>query len=235
MCQGKTPAQGASTAGRIRSFVLRQGRLTPGQARALADLWPTHGLETTGEALCWQAVFGRQSPTVLEIGSGMGASLVTQASQSPQQNFVGVEVYPAGVGSTLRQAAALGLRNLRMVQGDAVTFLEQRVPRDSLDGINVFCPDPWPKKRHHKRRLMQPPVIALLASRLRPGGLLHVATDWRPYADQMLADLGAEPLLRNRAANGGFSPRPKHRPLTKYERRGARLGHQVLDLCFLRR
>jgi len=179
-------------------------------------------------------VFGRKAPTVLEIGSGMGESLVTQANQWPQQNFIGVEVYAAGVGSTLRQAATLELTNLRMVHGDAVTFLERRVAGGSLDGINVFFPDPWPKKRHHKRRLIQPPVIRLLANQLRPGGVLNLATDWQPYAEQMLADLGAEPLLKNLSPAAGFSARPRHRPPTKYEQRGLRLGHRLFHLCFTR-
>lgn len=178
------------------------------------------------------AAFGRKAPTVLEIGFGMGETTATIAQAHPEINYLGVDVHAPGVGSLLKRIDALALANVRIVQHDAVEVVQHMLAPETLDGVHVFFPDPWPKKRHHKRRLLQPPFVALLASRLRPGGILHVATDWQDYAEQALAVLAAEPLLENTAA--GFAPRPAHRPPTKFEQRGVKLGHGVWDLLFRR-
>jgi tRNA (guanine-N7-)-methyltransferase len=208
----------------------------PGQRRALDELGPRFVLPFAPEPPDWDAVFGRTAPRVLEIGFGMGDATAQVAAAMPQCDFVGVEVHPPGVGALLRRIGEAGLANLRIVQHDAVAVLQQMVAPASLAGVHVWFPDPWPKLRHHKRRLIQPALVALVASRLAPGGRLHCATDWQPYAEQMLAVLAAEPLLVNEAdAATGFSPRPPTRPLTKFEARGQRLGHGVWDLVFLRR
>ena len=169
---------------------------------------------------------------VLEIGFGMGGATAAIAAAQPGVDFLGVEVHEPGVGALLKRIGEMGLSNLRIVRHDAVEVLQQMIAPDSLDAVHVFFPDPWPKKRHHKRRLIQPPLVALIASRLAPGGVLHCATDWEPYAEQMLQVLSQEPLLRNTAA--GYAPRPDYRPLTKFEARGLRLGHGVRDLVFTR-
>jgi tRNA (guanine-N7-)-methyltransferase len=180
----------------------------------------------------WTTVFGRTAPRVLEIGFGMGAATAAIAMARPDIDFVGVEVHEPGVGALLRQIGEMGLGNLRLVQHDAVQVLDRMIEPQSLAGIHVYFPDPWHKKRHHKRRLIQPPFVARLASRLGPGGYLHCATDWEPYAQQMLEVLSGEPLLHNTAP--GYAPRPEWRPLTKFEQRGLRLGHGVWDLLFRR-
>jgi tRNA (guanine-N7-)-methyltransferase len=218
---------------RLRSFVVRAGRMGPGQARALAELGPRFVLPKTATPLDPVAAFGREAPLVVEIGFGMGDATASIAEAEPQTDFLGIEVHPPGVGALLRRIGERGLGNVRIVQDDAVEVLEHMIAPASLAGINVFFPDPWHKKRHHKRRLVQPPLVALLASRLRPGALLHCATDWQPYAEQMLAVLSAEPALRNTAA--GYAERPVRRPLTKFENRGLGLGHGVWDLLFERR
>jgi tRNA (guanine-N7-)-methyltransferase len=216
----------------IRSYVLRAGRMGTGQARALAELGPRFVLPYQAPPVDFAAVFGRDAPRVLEIGFGMGDATAQIAAARPDTDFIGVEVHEAGVGALLRRIGELGLTNLRIVQHDAVEVLQQMIAPDSLAGVHVFFPDPWHKKRHHKRRLIQPPLVSLLASRLAPGGYVHCATDWQPYAEQMLEVLSAEPRLTNTA--DGFAPRPDYRPLTKFEQRGLKLGHGVWDLVFNR-
>jgi tRNA (guanine-N7-)-methyltransferase len=216
----------------IRSYVLRAGRIGSGQERALAELGPRFVLPFAPAVPDWDAQFGRRAPRVLEIGFGMGDATAAIAQALPGTDFIGVEVHTPGVGALLRQIGERGLGNLRIVQHDAVEVLGQMVEPESLAGVHVFFPDPWHKKRHHKRRLIQPPFVRLLASRLAPGGYLHCATDWQPYAEQMLEVLGAEPSLANRSE--GYAPRPAYRPLTKFEQRGLRLGHGVWDLVFER-
>ncbi len=217
----------------IRSFVLRAGRMGSGQTRALQELGPRFVLPYAARPLDFAAVFGRQAPVVLEIGFGMGDATAAIAQRLPGTDFLGVEVHTPGVGALLRQIGERGLDNLRIVQHDAVEVLASMLPPASLAGVHIFFPDPWHKKRHHKRRLIQPPFVAAMAQRLEPGGYLHCATDWEPYAQQMLELLSAEPLLANTVA--GFAPRPDYRPLTKFEARGLRLGHGVRDLVFTRR
>jgi len=214
----------------IRSYVLRQGRVSRAQAAAHEGLLPLYGIEYNKEILDFATLFGRRAETILEIGFGMGETTAAIAAAHPEKNFLGIEVHTPGVGSLLKQIAAAGLGNLRLVQHDAVEVLRDMIAPDSLDGIHIFFPDPWPKKRHHKRRLVQTDFVALLAGRLKPGGYLHLATDWRDYAEQMLAVLAAEPRLENTAE--GFAPRPDHRPQTKFETRGLKLGHDVWDLVF---
>lgn len=217
----------------IRSYVLRAGRMGTGQQRALDELGPRFVLPYADHAVDFSGVFGRASPTVLEIGFGMGHATAEIAQARPDTDFVGVEVHTPGVGALLKRIGEMGLRNVRIVQHDAVQVLEHMVAPGSLAGVHVFFPDPWHKKKHHKRRLIQPPLVALIASRLAPGGVLHCATDWQPYAEQMLEVLSAEPMLANTAE--GYAPRPDYRPLTKFEQRGLRLGHGVWDLVFRRR
>ena len=214
----------------IRSFVVRAGRLGPGQSRALAEWGPRYLLPYRCETLDLPAQFGRQAPVVLEIGFGMGDATAAIAQAQPQTDFLGVEVHTPGVGALLKRIGELGLTNLRVIQHDAVDVLLNMIAPDSLAGVHVFFPDPWHKKKHHKRRLIQPPFVALLAGRIAPGGYLHCATDWQPYAEQMLDVLSGQAGLCNEAAN--YAPRPPHRPLTKFENRGLRLGHGVWDLVF---
>ncbi|HEU4458093.1 MAG TPA: tRNA (guanosine(46)-N7)-methyltransferase TrmB [Methylibium sp.] len=216
----------------MRSYVLRAGRVGPGQARALAELGPRFVLPFEPCVIDWDAVFGRRAPRVLEIGFGMGDATAQIAAARPELDFIGCEVHEPGVGALLKRIDALGLANLRIVRHDAVQVLERMLAPASLAGIHVFFPDPWHKKKHHKRRLIQPAFVHALASRLAPGGYLHCATDWQPYAAQMLEVLSREPALRNTAA--GYAPKPGYRPLTKFEQRGLRLGHGVWDLVFER-
>jgi len=216
----------------IRSYVLRAGRMGSGQQRALAELAPRFVLPFAAAPLDAQAVFGRRAPLVLEVGFGMGAATAQIAAAAPATDFIGIEVHEAGVGALLRRIDEAGLTNLRIVRHDAVEVLASMIAPASLRGVHVFFPDPWPKKRHHKRRLIRPPFVALLASTLARGGTVHCATDWQPYAEQMLAVLSAEPLLANTA--DGFAPRPATRPLTKFEQRGLAMGHGVWDLVFRR-
>jgi tRNA (guanine-N7-)-methyltransferase len=231
----KTCAAGTSVHPRrsIRSFVVRAGRMGPGQTRALADLGPRFLLPFAPEPPNFDQCFGREAPRVLEIGFGMGDATATIAGAMPGTDFLGVEVHTPGVGALLKRIGELGLTNLRLVQHDAVDVLEQMVRPDSLAGVHVFFPDPWHKLKHNKRRLIQPAFVRLLASRLAPGGYLHCATDWQPYAEQMLQVLSAEPALANTA--NGYAPKPDHRPLTKFENRGLKLGHGVWDLVFTKR
>lgn len=213
--------------------MLRQGRVTPAQRRALETLFPRYGIEFKSEFLDPVALFGRKAPLVLEIGSGMGESTVTIAQTHPETDFIAIEVHGPGVGSLLNRIEAERLANLRVLRHDAAEVLEHMIPDAALAGIHMFFPDPWPKKRHHKRRLVQPGFASLAARKLAPGAYLHAATDWPDYAAHMLAVLSAEPLLQNTAA--GYAPRPAMRPQTKFERRGLKLGHPVFDLFFLRR
>ena len=217
----------------IRSYVMRAGRTTEGQARALATLGPRFIVPYGESPLDFAAVFGRKAPTILEIGFGMGDATAHIAAVRPEHDFIGCEVHEPGVGALLKRIGEQGLSNLRIVQHDAVEVLAHMIPPASLAGVHIFFPDPWHKKRHHKRRLIQPPFVARLVSRLAPGGYLHCATDWQPYAEQMLEVLSAEPELQNTAEN--YAPKPGYRPLTKFENRGLKLGHGVWDLVFTRR
>jgi tRNA (guanine-N7-)-methyltransferase len=217
----------------IRTFVLRQGHFSEAQERACDELLPRFGIDATRTPLDVAAAFGRPAPTIVEIGFGMGDSLAQTAAEHPEWNFIGIEVHLPGVGSLLKQVDARGLANVRVIRHDAVEVLEWMIAADSLDAIHLFFPDPWPKKRHHKRRIVQPELVRLMASRLRPGGMLHMATDWEDYALHMLEVVSAEPLLDNPSA--GFAQRPETRPLTRFEQRGLRLGHGVWDLVLRRR
>ena len=216
----------------IRSYVLRQGRFSPAQQKAYAELLPRFGVPYAAAPLGFRALFGRDAPVVVEVGFGMGETTARIAQENPAVDYLGIEVHAPGVGSLLRQVEALGLANVRVVSHDAVEVLRDMVPPASLAGVHVFFPDPWPKKRHHKRRLVQPAFAALAASRLKPGGSIHVATDWEEYAQQVLEVLAATPGLVNTAQ--GFAPRPATRPETKFERRGLKLGHGVWDVVFRR-
>jgi tRNA (guanine-N7-)-methyltransferase len=216
----------------IRSYVLRQGRVSAAQQRAHSGLLPRFGIAYRAQALDFGQIFGRAAPVFLEIGFGMGETTAAIAAAHPENDYLGIEVHTPGVGALLKLIGEQGLSNVRVVQHDAVEVLRDMIPAGSLAGIHVYFPDPWPKKRHHKRRLIQPPLVALLASRLAPGGYLHLATDWEEYAGQMLQVLAAEPLLENTAE--GYAPRPDWRPQTKFEARGLRLGHGVWDVLFRR-
>ncbi|KQT10375.1 tRNA (guanosine(46)-N7)-methyltransferase TrmB [Ramlibacter sp. Leaf400] len=216
----------------IRSFVRRAGRTTTGQARAFEQLGPRFLVPFQPVPLDLAAAFGRDAPTILEIGFGMGEATAHIAGLMPHKNFLCCEVHEPGVGALLKRIGELGLENIRIVQHDAVEVLDRMLRPATLDGVHVFFPDPWHKLRHNKRRLIQPPLVARIADRLRPGGYIHCATDWEPYALQMLQVLGDEPRLRNSAE--GFAPRPDYRPLTKFENRGLRLGHGVWDVVFTR-
>jgi len=213
--------------------VLRQGRVSAAQRRAVDGLLPAFGIPYAAAPCDFDAAFGRTAPRILEIGFGMGETTAEIAAAHPQNDYLGIEVHTPGVGNLLKVIEAGGIKNIRIVQHDAMEVVQRMIAPDSLAGVHIFFPDPWPKKRHHKRRLVQPPFIALLASRLQPGGYVHLATDWVEYADQMLAVLSAEPLLENTAE--GFAPRPAHRPQTKFETRGLKLGHAVRDVVFRRR
>ena len=224
----------------IRSFVLRTGRTTAGQAKAFETQGPQYLLPYTPNLCSFDTVFSHDHPgvwpTVLEIGFGMGEATAQIASSMPATNFLCCEVHTPGVGALLKRIEEQGLSNIRILQHDAVEVIEQMLALGSLDGAHIFFPDPWHKKKHNKRRLIQAPLVAKLAARLKPGGYLHCATDWQPYAEQILAVLGAEPLLQNTAdvSNGGYAPKPDYRPLTKFENRGIKLGHGVWDLVFQR-
>ena len=217
----------------IRSFVVRAGRMGPGQTRALAALGPRFVLPFVAQPVDFAQAFGRTAPLVLEIGFGMGDATAAIAQALPGTDFIGVEVHTPGVGALLKRIGEMGLANLRLIQHDAVEVLEQMIEPGSLAGVHVFFPDPWHKKKHNKRRLIQPEFVRLLASRLQPGAYLHCATDWQPYAEQMLEVLTAEPGLQNSAE--GYAPKPDYRPLTKFENRGLKLGHGVWDLVFTKR
>jgi len=217
----------------VRSFVLRAGRMGSGQKRALDELGPRFLLPYSRSPIDLECVFARSAPKILEIGFGMGAATAEIAQAHPGQDYLGIEVHEAGVGALLKRIGELDLHNLRLIRHDAVEVLRDMLPDHGLDGIHIFFPDPWHKTRHHKRRLIQPAFVRLLAQKLKVDGYLHLATDWRDYAAQMLAVLGAEPLLDNTWE--GYAPRPDYRPLTKFEQRGLRLGHEVWDLVVRRK
>ena len=222
----------SATRRRIRSYVLRAGRMTDSQQRALQEQWPDWGLEHRAGQLDFQTAFGRNAPRIIEVGFGMGHSLAETAAAMPDTDFVGIEVHEPGVGKLLHTIGEQGLRNIRIYRHDAVEVLRDCIPDESLDAVHIFFPDPWHKKRHHKRRLIQPAFVALVKRKLKPGGVLHLATDWENYAEQMMEVLSAVEGLSNTCTEGQFAPRPAHRPLTKFERRGERLGHGVWDLVF---
>jgi tRNA (guanine-N7-)-methyltransferase len=213
----------------IRSFVLRQGRMSNAQRRAHADLLPAYGVPYSPVPLDFDRVFGRAAPRILEIGFGMGETTAAIAQQHPENDYLGIEVHTPGVGSLLKRIAELHLENVRVIQHDAVEVLRHMIPPAALDGVHIFFPDPWPKKRHHKRRLIQPPLVALLASRMKREATVHACTDWEEYARQMLDVFWSEPSLINTAS--GFASAGS-RPETKFETRGLRLGHRVWDLVF---
>lgn len=212
----------------------RAGRLTRAQRRALTELWNRFGIEAGPALLAPESVFGRQAPLILEIGFGDGESLTAMAQAHPEADYLGIEVHRPGVGHALLRAEALELKNLRVMCADAVEVLGKQLPDGCLNQIQIFFPDPWPKARHHKRRLIQPLFVALLVRKLKPSGRLHIATDWKDYAYPILKMLSAVHELTNAAAGGGFAPRPAYRPLTRFERRGQRLGHEVWDVIFER-
>jgi len=219
----------------IRSFVTRAGRITAAQQRALDELWPKYGVQFAPAPLDLAQLFGRAAPCTVEIGFGNGENLERLAADNPQRNYLGIEVHRAGIGRLLLALEAAHLTNVRIIAHDAVEVLGAQLPEASLDELLILFPDPWPKKRHHKRRLVQTAFVALAASRLTRAAVLHVATDWEPYAQEMLATLAAEQRLENLASDGGFVARPAAREPTRFERRGERLGHRVWDLAFRRR
>ena len=220
----------------IRSFVRRTGRTTVGQAKAFADVGPRFLLSYAGELMNFEAVYGRAADTILEIGFGMGEATAHIAGVMPEKNFLCCEVHTPGVGALLKRIDEQGLTNIRILQHDAVEVIDNMLSPCSLDGVHIFFPDPWHKTKHNKRRLIQAPLIAKLAARLKPGGYLHCATDWQPYAEQILEVLSAEAMLENNvgADSDGYAPKPEYRPLTKFENRGIKLGHGVWDVVFTR-
>ena len=235
MTDGSLPSAPTAPQRAIRSFVKRGGRITPAQSCALAELWPRYGIDYDGRPLDLDAAFGRSAAHTLEIGFGDGETLIALAATHPARDFVGIEGHAPGVGQCLLRAAAAGLNNLRVIRHDAVEVLQHAVPGGSIDEILIYFPDPWPKKRHHKRRLIQPGFVELLASRLAAGARLRLATDWQPYADRMREVVDARGAFENVAGRDGYVPRPPARPLTKFERRGQRLGHATRDLEYVRR
>ncbi|MFH1494493.1 MAG: tRNA (guanosine(46)-N7)-methyltransferase TrmB [Pseudomonadota bacterium] len=214
----------------VRSFVLRQGRMSKGQTRAHETLMPRFGVAYGDEKLDLTQLFGRTAPKILEIGFGMGDSTATIAQEHPEKDYLCIEVHTPGVGSLLKYTEEMGLTNIRIIQHDAVEVLQHMLSPETLDGVHIFFPDPWHKKRHHKRRLIQSTFVTLICDRLKSGGYLHVATDWEEYAIHILATLRAEARLVNSVSE--YAPRPEYRPLTKFEQRGIRLGHGVWDIVF---
>ena len=218
----------------IKSFVLRAGRVSPRQQLALDEWLVDYELPAPGNKWDLVAAFGRKADTVFEIGFGMGGSLITMAKAAPEVNYIGVEVHRAGIGSLVADLHDGAINNVRVAPYDAVEVLKTCISDESLAGVQVFFPDPWPKVRHHKRRLVQPELIQLLIKKIKVGGFIHCATDWEEYAEQMMLVLNAAPELANTQSDGGFMPRPSFRPLTKFEHRGNQLGHGVWDLMFVR-
>lgn len=214
----------------IRSFVLRQGRISKAQSRAYQELLPKYSISYSENPPDLDQIFGRDAPKILEIGFGMGETSTAIAQANPQNDYLGIEVHTPGVGSLLKQIEAARLSNLRIIQHDAVEVLKNMIPPSVFAGVHIFFPDPWPKTRHHKRRLIQPEFISLLCERLKAGGYLHVATDWKDYAEHILTVLSGEPQLANTAQD--YAARPEYRPLTKFELRGLKLGHPVWDIVF---
>jgi tRNA (guanine-N7-)-methyltransferase len=219
----------------IRSFVRRESRITPAQLRALGELWPRYGIPEGQAPLDWPSVFGRRAPVILEIGFGNGEALAAAAAAHPENNYLGIEVHRPGVGSLLRRIEAGTLSNVRVLLGDASEILAQRIPDASLAAVHLFFPDPWPKKRHHKRRLVQPEFAALVARKLEAGGYFHLATDWPAYAEHMAAVLSRTEGLVDASGEGRFQELVAARLSTRFEQRGRRLGHEVRDLVYLRR
>ena len=217
---------------RIRSFVRREGRLTPGQQRALDELWPQFGIEQNDTLLDLDTVFGRSAPRVLEIGFGNGASLLKMAQDNPDMDYLGIEVHRPGVGNLLLNIELEAVTNIRVMTEDAVDILKQQIPDASFDLVQLFFPDPWHKKKHHKRRIVQADFVQLLRKKLKPGGRFHMATDWQDYAEHMLEVMMAAEGFTNTSASNDYIERPESRPLTKFEQRGHRLGHGVWDLIF---
>jgi tRNA (guanine-N7-)-methyltransferase len=214
---------------KITTFYPRRGRVSGRHEDALTRLWPAFGVDIPGPLLDTEELFGRVAPLVLEVGSGMGDAIIEMAAADPERDYLAVEVFPPGLGNTLANVESLGLTNVRVASGDALELLRHMLPPGCLDAVHIFFPDPWPKSRHHKRRLIQPENVALIRSRLRPGGVLHCATDWEHYAEQMIEVLDADPELR-----GGIVPRPERRPLTKFEKRGLGAGRPITDLIYTR-
>ena len=217
---------------KIQSFVKREGRLTKGQALAIEKYWPQYGMEFQTQPYDLAEVFGRDAPVVLEIGFGMGKSLIEMAAAEPDKNFIGIEVHTPGVGACLADAVEQNLENVRLFEYDAVEILKQSIADNSLARVQLYFPDPWHKKRHHKRRIVQPEFVQLLRSKLQTGGIFHMATDWENYAEHMLEVMSVQPGYQNTSENNSYVERPDFRPLTKFEQRGQRLGHGVWDLIF---
>jgi len=218
----------------VRSFVLRAGRLTEGQKRALDELWPLYGIDEGENQLDLEILFGNDQPVIMEIGFGNGDATWQMALAHPEENYLAVEVHRPGVGHLLLKLEENGIGNVRIACEDAVELLRQRIPQDSLAGVRIYFPDPWPKKRHHKRRIIQAPFVGLLAEKIQPAGILHMATDWEQYAEHMLEVMHNSRDFENLASDGKVYPKPEWRPATKYEKRGERLGHGVFDLVFRR-
>ncbi len=216
----------------IKSFVLRQGRVTKGQEEALQALWPVFGVEKDDSVLDLPALFGRTAPITLEIGFGNGDSLAQMAQAAPERDFIGIEVHTPGVGHLLKLVGEMGLTNVRVMNSDAIDILQQRIPTGALDRVQLFFPDPWHKTRHHKRRIVQPEFATLIASRLQTGGIFHMATDWQNYAEHMAEVMQSHLAFVNTANQPPYAERPAERPLTKFEQRGLRLGHGVWDLLY---
>ncbi|MEW5757227.1 MAG: tRNA (guanosine(46)-N7)-methyltransferase TrmB [Pseudomonadota bacterium] len=218
----------------VRSFVRRQGRKSVPQQEALARLWPQFGVEMNGAALDFDALFNRRAARILEIGFGMGTTLAEMAATAPERDFLGIEVHRPGIGNLLLEIEQRGLDNIRIINGDAVEILQHHVPDETFDGVMLFFPDPWPKTRHHKRRIVQPSFVDLLARKIKSGGTFHMATDWEHYAQHMMKVMSERTDFANAHGTGNYAPRPEYRPLTKFEQRGLRLGHGVWDLIFTR-
>ncbi|NRP10845.1 MULTISPECIES: tRNA (guanosine(46)-N7)-methyltransferase TrmB [unclassified Marinobacterium] len=218
----------------IRSFVVRAGRMTEGQERAMKENWPLYGLELEDGMVDFKTLFGDDRPVTLEIGFGMGASLVEMASRSPEKGFIGIEVHPPGVGRLLADARAEGVDNIRVYCEDAIEVLAQCIPDGSLAGVQLFFPDPWHKKKHNKRRIVQPEFAQTIRQKLAIGGVFHMATDWEPYSEHMMEVMSAAEGYQNQMGEGQFSPQPDFRPVTKFQKRGEKLGHGVWDLMFER-
>ena len=216
----------------IKSFVVRSGRMTPGQEKAYSELWQRYGIEANDQLLDFNQIYARQAPVILEIGFGMGDSLIEMAANNPDNNYLGIEVHKPGVGRLLGNISERALTNLRVMKFDAVEVLKKQIEDASLSAVHLFFPDPWHKRRHHKRRIVQDDFIQLLRKKLCSHGQFHMATDWEHYAVQMLDTMSKASGFKNCAGNGEYIPRPEYRPMTKFERRGERLGHGVWDILF---